>query len=126
MWTFLLLLRVGYRTLAAILGVEASGVCYPPSAGVTREAPAGLSPGTVMYALFAKAMIDGGRTRLDMSPGMEEYKLRLGAVVDAVYGLTLWHGDAAIDRWRLGHALIGAKRWLFASKRRLQAAFKRN
>jgi CelD/BcsL family acetyltransferase involved in cellulose biosynthesis len=124
--TFLLRLRLGDRTLAAILGFEASGVCYLHSAGVTREAPTGLSPGTVMYALFAKAMIEGGRTRLDMSPGMEEYKLRLGAVVDAVYGLTLWRGDAAIDRWRLGHALIGAKRWLFAAKRRLLAALKRD
>jgi len=115
--TFLLRLRHGGRTLAAIVGFEAKGVCYLHSAGVTREAPPGLSPGTVMYVLFARAMIEGGLSRLDMSPGMEEYKLRLGAKVDAVYGLTLWQRTSAIERWRFANGLIAFKRAVFARLR---------
>jgi len=118
-------LRTQDKVLAAILGFENQGVCYLHSAGVAREASAGFSPGTTMYAMLIKAMIAAGRTRVDMSPGMEEYKLRLGATVDSVFGMTLWHKPSSIDRWRIGQTLLAARRWVLAARPRIQAAFPR-
>jgi CelD/BcsL family acetyltransferase involved in cellulose biosynthesis len=119
-------LRTPDKVLAAILVFEHRGVWYLHSAGVDRDASAGFSPGTTMYAMLIKAMIAGGHTRVDMSPGMEEYKLRLGATVDAVFGLTLWHKASAIDRWRLGQTLLAARRWVLNAKARIGAALLRN
>jgi CelD/BcsL family acetyltransferase involved in cellulose biosynthesis len=110
------------RILAAILGFENQGVCFLHSAGVSRDASAGFSAGTAMYALLIRAMIAEGRTKIDMSPGMEEYKLRLGATVDTIFGLTLWHKSSAIDRWRARQTMIAARRWTSAVTRRIVPA----
>lgn len=116
---FVATLRCQGRVLATILGFENQGVCYLHSAGVARDASVGFSPGTAMYAMLIKAMIAQGRVRMDMSPGMEEYKLRLGAAVGCVFGVTLWHRPRSADRWRLGQALIAARRWAIAAGRRI-------
>ena len=55
----------------------------------------------------------------------EEYKLRLGAAVECVYGMTLWRRSLAADRWRLGQAIISGRRWAIAARDRFARALRR-
>lgn len=119
---FIASLRCQGLVLATILGFENQNVCYLHSAGVARDSSVGFSPGTAMYALLIRNLIEQGRVRVDMSPGMEEYKLRLGAEVDCVFGVTLWHRPWTSDRWRLGQAMVAARRWAIATGRRFTGA----
>ena len=122
---FIASLRCQDRVVATILGFENQGVCYLHSAGVARDASVGFSPGTAMYAMMIEALIAKGLVRVDMSPGMEEYKLRLGAAVECVYGMTLWRRSLAADRWRLGQAIISGRRWAIAARDRFARALRR-
>ncbi len=122
---FIASLRCQDRVVATILGFENQGVCYLHSAGVARDASVGFSPGTTMYAMMFKILIAKGLRRVDMSPGMEEYKLRLGAAVECVYGMTLWRRSLAADRWRLGQAIISGRRWAIAARDRFARALRR-
>jgi len=122
---FLACLRVNGAVLAAVLGYESKGICYMHSGGVDRNAPGKLNAGTAMWALLFKALMDTGHTRLEWGPGVEEYKLVLGARIDTAYGMTLWHSPSAIERWRVGESLLAAKRWAFTSGRRMLETMQR-
>jgi len=122
---FLACLRVDDKVLAAVLGYESKGICYMHSGGVDRNAPGKLNAGTAMWALLFKALMDTGHTRLEWGPGVEEYKLVLGARIDTAYGMTLWHEPSAIERWRFGESLVATKRWAFTSGRRILGSVQR-
>jgi len=85
---------------ATVLGYESNGRCFLHPAGVVRENVAKLSPGTTLYAMLIRELIDNNVSILDMSPGLEEYKFRLGATAEPVYQLRLWHERSRIGRWR--------------------------
>lgn len=109
--TYLVSLRQADKIFAIALCFENQGICYVHSAGVIREMPSGLSPGTTMYALLARLLIERRCQRLDLSPGLEEYKLRLGAMVEPVLRFTVWHPGSAINRWHIYRGLLAFKEW---------------
>jgi CelD/BcsL family acetyltransferase involved in cellulose biosynthesis len=115
---FLARLRIHDRALSTALGFENQGVCYLHTGGVDRDAPDGMNAGTAMWMMLFKTLIAAGRTRLDWSPGVEEYKLLLGASIDTVYGMTLWRKSSTIDRWRLGQSMVAVRRWMLNMLRR--------
>jgi CelD/BcsL family acetyltransferase involved in cellulose biosynthesis len=98
---FLGVLAYEDRAIGAVLGFEHDRVCYLHPAGVLRQQVAGMSPGMTMYAMLVSSLIERKFKRLDLSPGLEEYKLRLGGHVEPVYQFLLWHKKSKIKRWRL-------------------------
>jgi len=97
---FLACLRLEDRTVAIALCYEHANICYIHSAGVIRQSPKGFSPGTTLYSFLVRALVERHQVRLDLSPGLEEYKLRLGATTEPIFRFTLWHTRAAYKRWR--------------------------
>jgi CelD/BcsL family acetyltransferase involved in cellulose biosynthesis len=113
---FLARLRIQDNVLATVLGFDSHGTCYMHAGGIDRDAPGKLNAGTAMWMMLFKAMIAGGHTRLDWGPGVEEYKLLLGANVDSLFGMTIWHSPSAINRWRLGQSLVAVRRWVLSAR----------
>ena len=111
----LVCLRLHGKHLASALCYQQSGICFVHSAGVVRETISGFSPGTTLYALLIRSLIGSGGTRLDFSPGLEEYKLRLGATVEPMFRFTLWRRLASLRRWRVLN-------WVRSAKQALQNA----
>lgn len=105
-------LRFEEQVIATALCYESQGICYVHSAGVVRQSPKGFSPGTTLYAQLVRSLIEDKCARLDLSPGLEEYKLRLGASVEPIFRFTVWHPKAAYGRWRTLEALRETKRWI--------------
>lgn len=84
--------------VAAILGYESGTTCYLHSAGIKREYIAGTSPGLTLHAFLIEDLIKRGFLRLDLSPGLEEYKIRLQSIIEPIYRLLIWH---PLSRYRL-------------------------
>jgi CelD/BcsL family acetyltransferase involved in cellulose biosynthesis len=93
-------LRHNDESLATAFCFENTGRFFVHSAGVVRKTVQGFNPGTVMYGLLIRSLIERGFRRLDFSPGLEEYKLRLGATVEPLIRLTMWSTSSRIKRWR--------------------------
>ena len=89
------------KAIGSVLGFENSGTCYLHPAGVLRHEVAGMSPGITMYAMIVESLIDRGLKKLDLSPGLEDYKFRLGGHVEPVLQFLIWHHKSKINRWRL-------------------------
>ena len=92
--------RVRGQPLGAVQGFETSDTCFLHTAGVSRCQADGMSPGMTMYAMLIQSLIERGVGRLDLSPGLEEYKLRLGGVPERIYKLQLTHRRSKVARWR--------------------------
>jgi CelD/BcsL family acetyltransferase involved in cellulose biosynthesis len=97
-----LLVSLGLRgeTLATALCYQSKGICFYHSAGVVRRTVAGFSPGIAMIALLMRYLIGRGARRLDFSPGLEEYKLRLGGTVEPLISVMFWRHESCIRKWR--------------------------
>jgi CelD/BcsL family acetyltransferase involved in cellulose biosynthesis len=89
------------KAIASVLGFERDGTCYLHPAGVLRHQVAGVSPGITMYAMLINSLIERKFKRLDLSPGLEEYKFRLGGHAEPVYQFLIWHHKSKINQWRL-------------------------
>jgi CelD/BcsL family acetyltransferase involved in cellulose biosynthesis len=109
---FLASMRMQDQMIATALCYRHDGTTYVHSAGVVRQSPKGFSAGTTLYTHLIRALIDKRCSRLDLSPGLEEYKLRLGASVETVLGFTLWKRSAAYRRWKAIQAVRQTKRWI--------------
>jgi hypothetical protein len=97
---FLAELRVGHESLAAVQGFENSDRCFLHTAGVMRSTSATFSPGHAMYAMLIQDMIQQRRTVLDLSPGLEQYKLHFGGIrIEPVYRLEVQHRRSRNIRW---------------------------
>jgi CelD/BcsL family acetyltransferase involved in cellulose biosynthesis len=88
------------RVAAAVLGFQACGRYFLHPAGVSREKLGGLGPGVTLYVLLIRWLVSRGVPALDLSPGLESYKLRLGNRVEPLYQFLLWHRGSRITRWR--------------------------
>jgi CelD/BcsL family acetyltransferase involved in cellulose biosynthesis len=109
---FLANLRLEQQVIATALCYKDQGACYVHSAGVVRQSPKGFSPGTTLYARLVRSLIEEKCARLDLSPGLEEYKLRLGANVEPIFRFTAWHPKAAYGRWKALEALRETRQWI--------------
>ena len=98
---FLAVLSYKEEGIATVLGFEKNNTCYIHPAGIIRKQVSGISPGTTMYAYLIQSLIERGFKKLDLSPGLEEYKLRLGGNIEPVYQFLIWHKHSKIDRWRM-------------------------
>jgi CelD/BcsL family acetyltransferase involved in cellulose biosynthesis len=114
---FLAALSIAGEVHATVLGFRSGDVCYLHSAGVRRQDVEGISPGTLMYALLIQQMIAAGVKVLDLSPGVEEHKLRYGGKVEPLLKVTMWHQRSRhLNRWlvhnvrRLHRALCAWRR----------------
>lgn len=92
--------RVDDQPCAAFLAFESNGVCFAHPSGVIRKQIKGMSPGTTMYGMFMQDIIARGFRTFDMSPGVEEYKLRLGCRVSPTFRCRFWHRQSRWLRWR--------------------------
>lgn len=92
--------RVGGQACGAFQGFESGRTCFLHTAGVARQQIEGMSPGTTMYAMFIRSLIDRGFAAFNMGPGLEEYKLRLGGDARPSYLFELAHDRSRIARWR--------------------------
>ena len=98
---FLACLSCDEKCIATALGFEKNDTCYIHPAGIIRKQISGISPGITMYALLIQSLIERGFKKLDLSPGLEEYKLRLGGHIEPVYQFLVWHKSSKINRWRM-------------------------
>lgn len=98
---FLGVLESKEKGVAVVYGFVCGDTCYLHPAGTIRATIAGVSPGITMYAFLIEHMINKGIKKLDLSPGLEEYKLRLGGTVEPIHQLNIWHSKSKIQRWRL-------------------------
>jgi CelD/BcsL family acetyltransferase involved in cellulose biosynthesis len=89
------------KAIGSVLGFESGATCYLHPAGVLRQEVAGVSPGITMYVMIVESLIKRGFRKLDLSPGLEEYKFRLGGHVEPVHQFLIWHNKSKINRWRL-------------------------
>lgn len=76
---------------AACLGYRCGDSVFIHTAGIRREVFRGMAPGVVLYSLLIREMINQKMRVFDFSPGLEEYKFRLGG------------------RWAPGHRLLFAR-----------------
>jgi CelD/BcsL family acetyltransferase involved in cellulose biosynthesis len=88
------------RPCAAFFGFQAGDAWFAHTAGVQRENVAGLSPGTTMWGLLIRKIIEWGGSILDVGPGLSEYKIRLGARVEPKHRLLLWRSSFGYSQLR--------------------------
>ncbi|MFC1596898.1 GNAT family N-acetyltransferase [Planctomycetota bacterium] len=115
--------HIGGQPYGAVQGFETASTCFLHTAGVVRRQIGGMSPGTTMYAMLIRSLIGRGLRTLDLSPGLEEYKLRLGGTAQPFYHLQLSHQRSRIARWRAfnwsRNAFYGARKRTRAQLRKL-------
>jgi hypothetical protein len=98
---FLGLLVLRERAIASVLGYIAAGRCFLHSAGILRESINKMSPGMTLYSLLFQRLAEMGVHTVDLSPGTEEYKSRMGATPVPINTLFLWTSRKHIYSWRL-------------------------
>ena len=75
---FLATLKFSGMIKAAVLGYKCGTSCFLHAAGVGEGGDTGIAPGIALYASLIEELMKLGVTYVDLSPGAEEYKFRLG------------------------------------------------
>jgi CelD/BcsL family acetyltransferase involved in cellulose biosynthesis len=75
---FLATLTFSGATRAAVLGYKCGTSCFLHTAGIGDGGDTGIAPGIALYAALFDELLNLGVTYVDLSPGAEEYKFRLG------------------------------------------------
>jgi len=78
------------KIIASVLGYLNNRRCYLHSAGNLRTKVKSLSPGITLYILLIQHLYETNIKVLDLSPGVEEYKLRLNAKVKTITQLVIF------------------------------------
>lgn len=87
---FLARLNIGAEPVAMVQGYFHRETCFLHTSGVKRQMVSGLSPGLTLYGLLIRELIGRGYRVLDLSPGLEDYKLRLGVGIHPLQRLEIF------------------------------------
>lgn len=94
------------KIIASVFGYINNNRCFLHTAGVERQKINNLSPGITLYALSIKELIRMKVGILDLSPGIEEYKLRLGGKVETINQLIIFPNALQKIKYQLGASLL--------------------
>jgi CelD/BcsL family acetyltransferase involved in cellulose biosynthesis len=72
------------KIVASVFGYINRRKCYLHTAGIKRYKIRSLAPGITMYILLIRSLIEMKIKILDLSPGIEEYKIRLNGKVQVI------------------------------------------
>jgi hypothetical protein len=75
---FLARLTAGNEPVAMVQGFIHRSRCFLHTSGVKRQTVMGIAPGLTLYGFLIRELIGRGCRSVDLSPGLEEYKLRMG------------------------------------------------
>jgi hypothetical protein len=94
------------QVVAAVLGYMTGDVCFLHTAGVNKKVIKSISPGITLYVLIIKHLYEKGIRTLDFSPGLEDYKLRLGAKIYSINQIVVFRHTSAMLIYRTGFFLL--------------------
>lgn len=92
---------------AACLGYVCGQSVFIHTAGVRREKFQGMAPGIALYTLLVREMIHRKMRVFDFSPGLEEYKFRLGGHWVPGYRMLFARTRRAYCQYRSAESVVG-------------------
>lgn len=92
------MLEINDVAVATVLCIRVGDHLYMHPAGVDRSERR-FSPGLVLYTSLIEHAISSGLTTLDLSPGLEEYKLRIGGTIYPKYKVRVSRDPAQLNRY---------------------------
>jgi len=107
--------------IATVFGFLTADTCYLHAAGVNRHFSKKVSPGITMYAHIIQSLIEKNIRVLDLGPGLQEYKLRLGGTIAPVYKLNLWHNNSPRIRKKLTELCLSFYKKIVTDRARISA-----
>jgi CelD/BcsL family acetyltransferase involved in cellulose biosynthesis len=100
--------------IAAVLGYLDKRRCFLHSAGVQRSKVKSLAPGITLYAQLIRKLIETNVKVLDLSPGIEEYKLRLGGETQSIIQVVIFKN-------KISEIFYKSNLFIFSAMKRIRA-----
>lgn len=110
------------KIIASVLGFLNKERCFLHTAGNQRAKVKYLSPGITLYILLIKKLSEMNIKTLDLSPGIEEYKLRLNAKIETITQPVIFKDRFSQIIYLLGQFVINSSKTLISCKK---CAFKK-
>ncbi|MEI6139829.1 MAG: GNAT family N-acetyltransferase [Mariniphaga sp.] len=98
------------KVIACVFGYLNNGRCFLHTAGILRTKVNSLSPGITLYGLLIKHFFETGIDVIDLSPGIEDYKLRLNAKIESITQLIVFKNTFSYFIYIVGTILLKFKK----------------